>query len=154
MGYYCLAGTQYTLQYPCPAGTFNNKTLRESLADCELAPPGSYSQGSGNVNPTGQCSVGYYCPGGAVTSTPSCEGPAGTICSTGGRCAPGQVCGEGTSSPSGCPPGMYCADSSGVVTGLCASGYYCVQASTEKYPVSLYSSNTSVLSNGGGKVKE
>jgi len=31
MGYYCLAGTQYTLQYPCPAGTFNNKTLRESL---------------------------------------------------------------------------------------------------------------------------
>jgi len=26
MGYYCPAGTRYNQQYPCPIGTFNNRT--------------------------------------------------------------------------------------------------------------------------------
>ena len=123
-GFFCPNGTQVSTQYPCPAGSFNGKTRRRSVSDCQLSPPGYYASGTGNANSTGLCAVGFYCPQGAVSSTPTC---ASSYCSTGGPCRPGQECPRGTALPTPCSAGSYCATSSGVVTGLCAAGYYCTQ---------------------------
>jgi hypothetical protein len=86
------------------------------------------------VNPTGLCETGYYCPEGAILGTPSCES---SYCSIGGSCIAGQKCPAGTSIPLECPPGYYCGDDSGLVTGLCAAGYYCVEVSITT-PISLH----------------
>lgn len=124
MGFYCPEGTEFSEQYPCPAGRFNNRTNARGLADCLLSPPGTYSQGLGNKNPSGSCQVGYYCPEGATSSAPTC---ASDRCSTGGACFPGVECPMGTGEPVPCRGGHYCADSSGIVTGQCMEGHYCVQ---------------------------
>lgn len=124
MGHYCVAGTKYSEQYPCPSGTFNNATNGRSENDCIVSPPGYFSEGSGNLNPSGLCDEGYYCPRGAVTSTPHCEV---SYCPTGGECYPGVECPKGTGDPKPCRGGMYCSDSSGIVTGGCLQGHYCVQ---------------------------
>ena len=93
------------------------------------------SSGTGNAAPR-NCSQGYYCPGisGATTPTPIC---AGKLCGTGGRCMPGQECPQATAYPQPCRGGHYCASSSGVVTGLCQAGYYCIQNSTTPTPIAL-----------------
>ena len=41
-GYYCPRKTMTSKANPCPAGTFNNLTSRESLNDCQECTPGSY----------------------------------------------------------------------------------------------------------------
>ena len=141
-GYYCPNGTKYETEHPCPAGTFNNLTLRTSLADCVSSPPGYYTSGSGNAYVTGQCMSGYYCPGGATTSAPEC---ASEFCFTGGKCSAGYECSEGTSYPSPCSPGFYCANSSGLVTGPCDAGYYCTERSTSPRPLGLTVANGTVV---------
>ena len=88
-GHYCLPGTTSATQYPCPEGTYSNRTGRSVVADCTRAGPGYYSAGTGNVLPTGQCAVGFYCPRGATTAKPSCNS---TYCATGGPCGLGQEC--------------------------------------------------------------
>ena len=83
----------------------------------------------------GNCSAGYYCPQGEITSTPN-------------LCTVGHFCPEHTAAPilcaSGyyqdqpgqwdcklCPSGYYCDNSLGVVvvndTILCPGGHYCPQ---------------------------
>lgn len=143
MGYYCPDGTTFAEEYPCPAGSFNNYTNGRSEASaCILAPPGFYSQGLGNANPTGICDVGYYCPRGAVSATPACEN---AYCSTGGPCYPGVHCPAGTGVPTLCPGGMYCEDSSGLVTGKCLEGYYCVKGSHVRTPVNLRNGDNELI---------
>jgi hypothetical protein len=134
-GYYCLNGTQYSNQYPCPAGTFNNQSNGRSLADCSASPGGYYVNGTGNAIISGPCSGGYYCPERAVTATPVCDS---TYCSTGGRCVPGQYCPVASIMYSPCPGGYYCGDYSGSITGQCAAGYYCTQGSYTSTPVALF----------------
>ena len=129
-GYFCPAGTTYAQMNPCPAGTYNNLTQRLSRSQCVLSPAGYYSSGTGNLEPTGPCNAGFYCPLGATSGFPNCTK---SYCSTGGPCTAGQECPKGTSTPSPCKGGSYCATSSGLVTGLCAAGYYCVQVPSEYY---------------------
>jgi hypothetical protein len=42
VGYYCPLGTKTRKANPCPTGTFNNLTSRNSSSDCEPCTPGSY----------------------------------------------------------------------------------------------------------------
>jgi hypothetical protein len=126
IGYYCPNGTQYSTEYACPPGTFNNLTKRRSLDDCFHSPPGYYSQGAANSAPSGQCLSAYYCPLGASTSTPSCSS---SFCLTGGRCSAGQECPVGTGYPISCRGGKYCETNDGTVTGDCQAGYYCTSVS-------------------------
>lgn len=85
-GNYCPNGTQHGSQYPCPAGTYNPTSQRTSLGDCIDCPGGKYCQGDGNSAPTGNCSAGWYCSGGA-------DSPNTTT--NGGKCQPGYYCPEG-----------------------------------------------------------
>lgn len=61
-GSYCPLGSAFPT--PCPSGTFNSAKGSGSIAACLSCTPGSYCQGTGNSQPTGQCSGGYYCSGG------------------------------------------------------------------------------------------
>ena len=58
-GYYCPLRTEYYNQYPCPSGTFNNKTHRTEEADCQLCLPGYYCQSTGLAEPEGLCYPGW-----------------------------------------------------------------------------------------------
>jgi hypothetical protein len=128
LGHYCPNGTKYAVEYPCPEGSFNSATTARSAGDCILAPPGFFAQGTGNANPSGQCLLGYYCPRGATSSSPHC---GAAYCSSGGKCYPGVQCPAGTEEPILCAGGLYCADSSGLATGECLQGHYCVQVCTD-----------------------
>lgn len=101
-GYYCLNGTRYSTEYPCPSGTFSNRSNALSLNDCTLAPGGYFVNGTGNFEVTGMCDSGYYCPLGALTATPHCNT---TYCTSGGRCVPGQFCPNASAIFSPCPGG-------------------------------------------------
>ena len=57
-GHYCPAGTKFDKEYPCPAGTFNNVTMGQKLADCLQCTEGYYCEISGLVMPTGKCAAG------------------------------------------------------------------------------------------------
>lgn len=134
-GYFCPSGTQYSTQFACPPGTFNNLTRRRSLDDCLKSPPGYYSAGAASSAPTGLCSSAYYCPLGATTSTPSCNS---SFCLSGGRCLAGQECPTGTGYPIACRGGKYCASSNGIVSGNCSAGYFCTLVSSPFFCFSSY----------------
>ena len=93
-GHYCLEGTQYPTQYPCPVGTFNNITNLRSADECFNCTAGSYCASTGLTAPTGPCDGGYYCSGGA--RVPNQHG-----------CPAGHFCFPGTSYPDPCPVGTY-----------------------------------------------
>lgn len=85
-GYYCPNGTEYSFQFPCPPGTYNALQLGTSQDDCQLCPGGEYCEGQGNAAPTGNCTAGWYCSGGADSKNSTTHG---------GRCQPGYYCPEG-----------------------------------------------------------
>ena len=70
-GHYCAAAT--TAPTPCPAGTYNDALMGESVTDCKSCLPGKYCAGTGNKVPDGDCDVGYYCPGGDSTNQPATQ---------------------------------------------------------------------------------
>jgi len=96
-GHYCLAGTKYATEFPCPKGTYNSATSGTSVASCTT------------------CPAAKYCPGG--TSTPfNC--PPGSYCLAGtgdplqSRCPGGTYSGDVARAASSeciaCPAGFYC----------------------------------------------
>lgn len=88
---------------------------------------GSYCDRDGLSSPTGVCSDGYYCSGGAVNATPSGVG--------GNNCQAGYFCPEGSVNPTPCTPGSYCvSDYLNDTTGQCSPGYYCTSKATVPNP--------------------
>ena len=69
VGHYCTIGS--STPAPCDLGTYLDVTQQDDPSDCKLCTPGQYCAGAGLDWPTGNCSAGYYCPGGQNTSTPS-----------------------------------------------------------------------------------
>ena len=65
-GHYCPNGTQYPNQYPCPAGSYSNKTNLANYNECWECPKGFYCV-NGSVAPQGPCPAGYYCPPGKLS---------------------------------------------------------------------------------------
>ena len=70
VGHYCPPGTQYDTQYKCSAGTYNPLTTQSSAAACKLCDAGKYCFGEGLSAPTGNCSQGWFCTGGASETKP------------------------------------------------------------------------------------
>ncbi|XP_072282810.1 uncharacterized protein [Pyxicephalus adspersus] len=147
-GYFCPAGTQFSTQYSCPPGTYGPRHGVSNVTECVLCPSGKYCRYPGQVEPTGNCSAGYWCKGGAVEECPR-DGVTGELCPR------GHYCSEGTHLPLPCPAGTwsdteglsrktecqpcqgghYC-NTSGLVTssGLCSPGYYCSGGSETSTP--------------------
>jgi hypothetical protein len=126
-GHYCPAKTQDPIA--CPAGKYIDFLGASAAGDCKSCLPGKYWAGTGNTQPDGDCDVGYYCPGGDDTNTPTTEWAAGQYCPVGsalntkwaagtyqaaakqGSCDPwpaGKYWVIGTSTPADCPAGYYC----------------------------------------------
>ena len=58
LGHYCPGLTEYDNQYPCPSGTFNNRTGMVNSSDCQQCTPGYYCRDSGLPQPQGLCFPG------------------------------------------------------------------------------------------------
>lgn len=112
-GFYCPEGTDEP--YPCPRGTFNNQTKRQSLDHCYNCTPGMFCSEKNMTKPTGLCWAGYYCNSGASVAN---EIP----------CPEGKYCKLGTFDPERCPPGTFRNTTGGKnVTDCwpCTGGKYC-----------------------------
>ena len=48
MGYYCPKNTQFSTEFPCAKGTFNNQTGATEADSCIQCSPGFYCHGEGN----------------------------------------------------------------------------------------------------------
>lgn len=103
--------------------------MGKASTDCKPCLPGQYCAGTANKAPDGDCDVGYYCPGGDTTNTPTTFCAAGEYCPAGSSlntkcpagtytsttkqgsctaCPAGKYCLVGTSTPVDCPAGHYC----------------------------------------------
>ena len=150
-GYFCPPGTGSYLQYPCPAGTFNNHTGATSLYECTPCPGGEYCPTAGLSVPYGPCEAGVYCLSGSTTASPFsiginssllCDAEVETcLCSgnltNGGICPKGYYCPVGSALPSSCPAGMYCPyEMLSAPFDICHPGYFCNGSSDtpEQFP--------------------
>jgi hypothetical protein len=70
-GHYCPENTKSSTEYPCPIGTYSDKTLRTEPKDCLACPPGSYCAAAGLTAVSGDCSAGYYCTIASPSATPN-----------------------------------------------------------------------------------
>ncbi|CUE73353.1 membrane-associated protein, putative [Bodo saltans] len=113
-GYYCLTGTASPT--PCPAGTFSNSTGLSAVNQCQNCSSGMYCGVAALRAPSGECSAGYYCPGGQTTPTPF-----------GLECLGGKYCPAGTTYPLDCPNGTYVPPTlTGRATCFsCPAGFFC-----------------------------
>lgn len=118
-GHYCPLGTKNMIQFPCPGGTYNNKTMQMSLeSGCGQLCPSGYYCPEGSASPTA-CPAGFYCPEGTPlysvfpcplgTYGPNSTASAAEECLT---CLAGHYCPSGnethpTVSPLPCRPGTY-----------------------------------------------
>ncbi|XP_051788209.1 signal peptide, CUB and EGF-like domain-containing protein 1 [Erpetoichthys calabaricus] len=57
-GHYCPPGTKSAVQFPCPPGTFSNRTQLSDPAECAPCAPGKYCSSAGLAEPTGDCIPG------------------------------------------------------------------------------------------------
>ncbi|XP_071958404.1 uncharacterized protein [Antedon mediterranea] len=143
VGSYCPTGTTYPYEYPCPEGSYNGLEEQQNISSCDLCPPGMYCQGEGLERPTGNCSAGWFCTGGAWDSMPSPPGNATIIsdCTcpavnyTGNICPPGTYCPSGSPAPIDCDYGQYC-DNYGLPapTDDCIAGFYCPRGQNRPDP--------------------
>ena len=101
MGFYCPAQTQYGNQYPCPNGTFSNSTGLSTVDQCLPCSPGHYCGSTGLTQPTGNCSMGYFCGGGSSVATPQESARFSVLSFVGYSCV---VAVNGTRNDV-CPPG-------------------------------------------------
>lgn len=121
-GFYCPG--ESASRRPCPAGSYGNVTGLADERRCSRCDPGMFCDGTGRLGgsdvvvhrhrwvadrglcgtgtpaPTGPCSAGFVCVGGA--SEPSPTDPR-----TGFPCPPGFFCPLGTFSPTPCPTGTF-----------------------------------------------
>jgi hypothetical protein len=104
---YCPNGTRFGTEFLCPNGTFSDITHLKSTSECSQCPGGQYCGQEGLTTPSGDCSAGYYCIGGASSSTPT-DGITGDICPMGAYCP------TGSNQTTLCPPGTF-----GSATGWC-----------------------------------
>ena len=138
-GYYCPIGTKFKWQFPCPAGTYNDKTRREGLHECLTCPEGYYCLNATSTYTSNNCPAGFYCPRGTSMSKQFIC-PAGTVrTSTGAtsstdctKCSKGKYCPAGSTAEVSCPAGTYMDEYGASERGpgsypackLCPSGYY------------------------------
>lgn len=99
-GHFCPSGTGAARQFPCPVTTFAAQGGLADIGECSSCTPGSYCGSAGLTAPTGVCSAGYLCYGGAATPTPT-DGVTGAIV------AAGYYAVANSSAPTPCWPGTF-----------------------------------------------
>ena len=138
-----MSGTNYATEWPCPNGTFNNRTNIETLDECQSCSPGMFCDEEGLSVPAGDCSDGFYCGRGSNTPTPDeselslvYQGETCTDQSSNGVngvCPRGHYCPEGSPSPTQCPPGTQQAALGQYNLSQCepcTSGFQCPSSAT------------------------
>ena len=80
-GHYCPPATSHAYQYACPQGTYNPDTHSTNASACLLCPPGMYCEVEGLQEPTGNCTEGWFCTGGAMQAKPIVIGKSSESCS-------------------------------------------------------------------------
>lgn len=74
-GYYCVMETKSATMKPCPRGTYNPSTGGSFVSSaCLPCPAGQYCSEFGLSASSGDCIGGYYCSGGATSSSPATYG--------------------------------------------------------------------------------
>ncbi len=145
-GTYCQQG--WTYPTPCPKGTFGDRAILPSEADCTICPPGDFCSHSGLTASNGSCLAGYYC-----TNASEEANPLNKV--YGDECPVGHYCRESSYMPTACPAGTYqpftrmtndssclacdggsyCnASGQSATSGLCKPGFYCVSGATSPSP--------------------
>ncbi|KAJ8368244.1 hypothetical protein SKAU_G00082720 [Synaphobranchus kaupii] len=109
VGYFCPHESPPGGPAPCPKGTYSSAQGLSAAGECLACPEGYFCGSEGLVQPTGRCTSGFLCYGGAQVPTP-------TDLQTG----------------SPCPRGAFCQQ--GILTGLCSAGYYCDRGSSSPEP--------------------
>ncbi|XP_028816958.1 zonadhesin [Denticeps clupeoides] len=145
-GFFCPIGTAFP--QPCPPGSYGNLSGLTDELECTSCDPGMYCKGSGNISPTGPCSSGFMCFGGAPLPA-SADGITGATCPIGFYCPSGSYtatpCPKGTFSEKqgligpgecqSCTAGFYCAEPGRThVSGPCLAGFYCLEGSSDMAP--------------------
>ena len=69
VGRYCTIGT--IVPDLCPAGTYGPNENAVQLENCTSCTPGMYCGVEGLDAPSGNCSAGFYCTGGADVADPA-----------------------------------------------------------------------------------
>ncbi|XP_013386151.1 signal peptide, CUB and EGF-like domain-containing protein 3, partial [Lingula anatina] len=148
IGYYCVNGTAWSTQYPCPLGTYSQNPNLEAADQCLSCDPGRYCGTLGRNETEGECSEGFWCKSGAISPTPT-DGSKGMICPRGHYCPRGTPfpvpCPlgywsntTGQSTPETCQPcpgGHYCDQPGlGDPSGQCDPGYFCLSRATSAKP--------------------
>lgn len=98
----------------CVAGTLQNSYGGSVCKEC---PPGYYCGTAGLTAPTGSCTAGYYCTGGA--STPNVVGTGVVLCPI------GQYCPTGAAAPIDCPDGTESTTTGLAACTPCPAGVFC-----------------------------
>ena len=129
-GHYC--PPQTGAANACPNGTYFDGLGADAESDCKPCLPGQYCEGTGNEVPDGDCTAGYYCPGGDNSTTPTTE------------CAAGQYCPAGSSMATSCPAGTYSDTARASSCTTCPAGKYCplgtssIAGTNQDCPVGAY----------------
>lgn len=111
-GHYCPTGSAF--EHPCQPGYYLDSPGATERTSCKLCPLGKFCNGTGLEVPTANCSSGYYCPSGQVSSTPFNY-----------SCPVGHYCLEGDSKPRPCPSGTYQDNPGKSSCKQCPKGFYC-----------------------------
>ncbi len=117
--HYCPAGTETQTQYPCPAGTYNDRIDVHDVKHCLPCPKG-FKCGEGSTSTNGvmvQCAIGEFCELGSSSVSTDIQCPAGTY-------SPYvQAMSEQDCLP--CTPGFFCVKAASGQKQTCPAGYYC-----------------------------
>ena len=111
-GHYCPVGT-YDPQ-KCPKGSYSNSTSNQNISSCQPCMPGYYCGSRGLEGPSGECSAGFFCPGGQKTDTPAEY-----------TCTPGHHCPMGSAHQVPCGSGTYQDEFQQETCKTCPQGFYC-----------------------------
>ena len=153
-GHYCPAGSDFPVG--CPHGTYLSTPGHKFKEDCLLCPEGHFCQRGVATLKNSECSKGHYCIEGMIFREIGCPAgkylnrtkgsrsvdcvvcPPGYKCglSTGDpeRCEAGELCEEGSSTPSPCPGGYYCNKETEYQKRICPKNHYCPMSTPKPIP--------------------
>ncbi|CEM31004.1 unnamed protein product [Vitrella brassicaformis CCMP3155] len=127
IGHYCPAtnpdGSLFGgVPLPCPPGEYQDTHTAD---ECKKCPPGKACTVPGLSSPDADCQAGYFCAGGAATTT-----PVGFGNPQGGECPVGHYCPTGTNSSIPCPPGEYANVARSATCLPCPPGKHCINGTS------------------------
>ncbi len=149
-GFFCPEGTGFVWQ-SCPAGTYGPVPGLANITECTQCDGGFYCAWPNATNVTGPCDASYYCRSGSDSNTPT----SGVTAGDADLCPAGFYCEQESADPQPCPAGTfnnatgaasvseclicwdgYACEVPGLSTpsGMCHSGYFCVNGSTSLTP--------------------